>query len=175
LGSSSESWFEKLEKIAQDIATGQGCVLYDIEMVGAGKGRVLRLYIDKDDGGVGIEDCSNVSKALNQILDTQDVVPGEEYNLEVSTPGLDRHLKKKWHFEKAIGKKIYVRLPKALGSFGVEEKSIMAMKQIEEVLQAVENNDLVFNIRNISVRVPWEQVEKAKVVFELKTNSKKKK
>ena len=174
MGSVSESWLEKLELVAQQIAQQENCILYDVELVGMGSARVLRIFIDNEKG-IGIEECSQVSKALNLRLDDENLVPGEAYSLEVSSPGVDRHLKKKWHFEKAVGKKIYVRLPKALGAFGVEEKSIMAMKQIEEVLQAVENNDLVFNIRNISVRVPWEQVEKAKVVFELKTNSKKKK
>ena len=90
-----ESWLEKIEKIAQEIAEREGCVLYDLENIGSGKGRILRVYIDKDTG-VGIEDCSNVSKGLNLRLDVEDIVPGEMYNLEVSTPGLDRHLKKAW-------------------------------------------------------------------------------
>ncbi len=168
-----DSWLEKVEKIAQEITEREGCILYDLEHTGSGKGRILRVFIDKE-GGVGIDDCSNVSKGINLRLDVEDVVPGDMYNLEVSTPGLDRNLKKKWHFEKAIGKKVYIKLAKSLGTMGVEDKGIVAMKQFEEILQSVDENFLGFDIRSTPVRVPMAQIEKAKMVFELKTNSKKK-
>lgn len=169
-----ESWLEKVEKIAQEVAEREGCVLYDLEHTGAGKGRILRIYIDKENG-VGIEDCSNVSKGINLRLDVEDVVPGDMYNLEVSTPGLDRNLKRKWHFEKAIGKKVYIKLAKSLGTMGVvEDKGMLSMKQFEETLKSVEDESLLFDIRSIPVKIPLAQVEKAKLVFEMKTNSKKK-
>ena len=167
-----ESWLEKIEKIAQEIAEREGCVLYDLENIGSGKGRILRVYIDKDTG-VGIEDCSNVSKGLNLRLDVEDIVPGEMYNLEVSTPGLDRHLKKAWHFEKAVGKKIYIKLAKSLGSMNLtEDKGMISMKQFDDVLQGVEANALVFNLRGETIKVPMEHIEKAKMVFEMPNNNK---
>lgn len=170
-----EPWLEKIEKIAQEVAEREGCVLYDIEHVGAGKGRIIRVYIDKDEG-VGIEDCSNVSKGLNLMLDVEDIVPGSMYNLEVSTPGLDRHLKKMWHFEKAIGKKIYVKLAKSLGAMGLtEDKGMIAMKQFDEVLAGVDGDSLVFDLRGEKIKIPQSQIEKAKVVFEVKSNAKPKK
>lgn len=169
-----EAWLEKVEKIAQEIAEREGCVLYDIEHSGSGRGRILRVYIDKENG-VGIEDCSNVSKGLNLRLDVEDVVPGEMYNLEVSTPGLDRHLKKAWHFEKAAGKKIFVQLSKSLGALGAtEDKGMLSMKKFEEVLQSSDGGQLAFEMRGQKIRVPLEAVEKAKMVFEYKTNPKKK-
>jgi ribosome maturation factor RimP len=169
-----ESWLEKVEKIADEVAKREGCVLYDIEHVGSGRGRVLRVYIDKEDG-VGIEDCSNVSKGLNLRLDVEDVVPGDMYNLEVSTPGLDRHLKKHWHFEKAIGKKIYVQLLKSLGSLGAtEDKGMLSMKKFEDTLCAVDSENLYFELRGQKIKVPLSAVDKSKIVFEMKTNHKKK-
>jgi ribosome maturation factor RimP len=169
-----EAWLEKVEKIAQEIAEREGCILYDLEHTGSGKGRVLRVYIDKENG-VGIEDCSNVSKGINLRLDVEDVVPGDMYNLEVSTPGLDRTLKRKWHFEKATGKKVYIKLAKSLGAMGlVEDKGMLSMKQFEDTLESVEGDSLLFKIRGIPVKIPLAQVEKAKLVFEMKTNSKKK-
>lgn len=169
-----ESWLEKVEKIAQEIAEREGCLLYDIEHSGAGKGRILRVFIDKENG-VGIEDCSNVSKGLNLRLDVEDVVPGSMYNLEVSTPGLDRHLKKPWHFEKVIGKKVYVQLSKSLGSLDATmDKGLFSMKKFEDVLKAVESDNLVFDIRSHKVKIPFTAIEKAKLVFEYKVNSKKK-
>ncbi len=171
-----ESWLEKVEKIAEEVARREGCYLYDLEHTGTGRGRILRVYIDKDqEGGVGIEDCSNVSKGLNLMLDVENIVPGDMYNLEVSTPGLDRNLKKLWHFEKVIGKKVYVQLLKSLGSFGAtEDKGMLSMKKFEDVLEKVEGEDLYFNIRKQTIKIPFSVVEKAKLVFEYKTNTKKK-
>ena len=169
-----DSWLKKVEEITQEIAEREGCVLYDLELTGSGKGRILRVFIDKE-SGVGIEDCSNVSKALNLRLDVEDAVPGEMYNLEVSTPGLDRNLKKHWHYEKVIGKKIFVQLSKSLGSMGAtEDKGMLSMKKFEDKLEAVDAESLYFELRGNKVKVPLSAVEKAKLVFEYKTNPKKK-
>jgi ribosome maturation factor RimP len=169
-----ESWLEKVEKLAEEVARREGCVVYDLEHTGSGRGRILRVYIDKDDG-VGIEDCSNVSKGLNLMLDVENVVPGDMYNLEVSTPGLDRQLKKLWHFEKAVGKKVYVQLLKSLGTLGAtEDKGMISMKKFEDVLVGVEGENLQFEIRKQKITVPFSAVEKAKMVFEYKINPKKK-
>ncbi len=172
--STSVDWLVKIEALAQEVARQEGCVLYDLEMVGTGNGRTLRIYIDKD-AGVGVEDCSSVSKGLNLKLDENDLVPDGNYNLEVSTPGLDRILTKRWHFEKVVGQKIYVKLAQSLGSLGVTEKSILAMKQFEEPLKAIEGDELIFDIRSTLVKVPLAKIEKSKLVFEMKTNSIKKK
>jgi ribosome maturation factor RimP len=169
-----EAWLEKVEQLAEDVARREGCYLYDLEHTGSGRGRILRIYIDKE-GGVGIDDCSNVSKGLNLLLDVENVVPGDMYNLEVSTPGLDRHLKKKWHFEKVVGKKVYVQLNKSLGSLGAtEDKGMISMKKFEDVLTGVEGENLQFEIRKQKITVPLSAVEKAKLVFEYKINPKKK-
>lgn len=169
-----EAWLEKVEKLAQEVAEREGCILYDVENSGSGKGRILRIYIDKE-GGVGIEDCSNVSKGLNLMLDVEDIVPGAMYNLEVSTPGLDRRLSKKWHFEKAIDKKVFIQLTKSLGSFQqVEDKGLVAMKKFDDVLKNVTDDGIEFQIRSTAVKIPFEYIEKAKLVFEYKTNPKKK-
>jgi ribosome maturation factor RimP len=169
-----EAWLEKVEQLAEEVARREGCFLYDLEHTGSGRGRILRIFIDKEDG-VGIEDCSNVSKGLNLLLDVENVVPGEMYNLEVSTPGLDRQLKKKWHFEKVVGKKVYVQLNKSLGSLGAtEDKGMLSMKKFEDVLTGVEGDNLQFEIRKQKITVPLSAVEKAKLVFEYKTNPKKK-
>ena len=161
-----QSWMEKIEKIAAEISEREGCELYDIEMIGTGNGRVLRVYIDKQ-SGIGIEDCSNVSKGLNLLLDVEDIVPGGMYNLEVSSPGLDRHLRTLRHFEKAVGKKVFVQLDQNLGSIGAQDKGIISMKKFENALDAVDGDKLVFTLRGEQVKIPLSIVTKAKVVFEM--------
>lgn len=171
-----EAWLEKIQKITSDIAQKQGCELYDLEVVGSGNARVLRIFIDKSvsDGGIGIEDCSNVARELNQILDVEgeELVPGGAYSLEVSSPGLDRHLKTKKHFEKVVGKKIYVQLEQNLGSLGAQEKALQLTKKFEEVLKSVDHEDLVFDFRNETIKVPLNLVHKAKLTFDFKQNTK---
>jgi ribosome maturation factor RimP len=180
---SKPSWMEKVEKVAQEVTSREGCILYDIEFVGAGKGRTLRLYIDKEvpstlsgsgePQGVSIDDCSNVSKALNLLLDEEDIIPGDSYNLEVSTPGIERPLRKAWHFEKAVGKKIWVKTSKAFESFGVEDKKWKAAKQIEDILTAFDGETLSFHVKEGDVKIPLSAIERSKVVFVLTKGQKK--
>ena len=99
---------EKLEALLTPVAEAQGCELYDIEYVKEGGDRILRLYIDKADG-IDIDDCERVSRATEVILDEQDLISGE-YRLQVSSPGVERKLKKPEHFTRFIGHKIEVRL-----------------------------------------------------------------
>ncbi len=168
-----ESWLEKIQKIASEVSLREGCELYDLEMIGAGTARVLRVYIDKE-SGIGIEDCSNVSKGMNLLLDVEDVIPGGMYNLEVSSPGLDRVLKSKMHFEKVVGKKVFIQLNQSLSTLGAVGKGILSMKKFDEILEAVDNEVLVFDIRGEKIRIPISVIEKAKLVFEMKTNHTKK-
>jgi ribosome maturation factor RimP len=119
----------RITKIAEEVAAREGCKIYDIEFIGAGKGRTLRVYLDKENG-VGIDECSNVSRGLNLMLDVEDVIPGGAYNLEVSSPGLERYLKKPSHFQVVIGKKI----------FSVEEQ------KIKIPYSEIEKSQLVFEV-----------------------------
>ena len=99
---------EKIEGLIDPILTEKDLELVDIEYKSEGKGKVVRVYIDKH-GGVNIDDCSNVSRELSVILDVHDVIDGS-YNLEVSSPGLTRQLKKPGDFTKNIGKKLKLKL-----------------------------------------------------------------
>ena len=74
----------------------------DLELLGGGKGRVLRVFIDKPEG-VTHEDCANFSREAGTIFDVEDAVPGSEYTLEVSSPGLDRKLSKPADFQRFTG------------------------------------------------------------------------
>lgn len=172
--SETPSWMETVKNMAQAAATEQGCLLYDVEFVGLGKGRTLRVFIDREDGNVTIDDCSNVSKALNEVLDAdENLIPGESYNLEVSTPGLERHLKQPWHFQKAVGKKIYVKTTKAFESAGVTDKKWKAGKTVEDVLESANETGIRFVIKGVELNVPYEMIDKAKVIFEMTKGQKK--
>ncbi len=170
----NQEWMKTVEEKAQEVATSENCLLYDIEFVGVGKGRTLRVFIDKEEeGAISIDDCSNVSKGLSDFLDANDVIPGETYNLEVSTPGLDRVLKQPWHFKKVIGRKIYVKTTKALESLGVTDRKWKSSKTVEHVLDAADDNGLQFTVGDVQLNIPYSLIDKAKVVFEFSKGQKK--
>lgn len=102
----------RTEEILLPIAEKCGVEIYDVEYVKEGNKWFLRAYIDKE-GGVNIDDCENVSRALSAKLDELDFIE-ENYTLEVSSPGLGRMLKKERHFLKSIGEEVEVKLYKAL-------------------------------------------------------------
>lgn len=163
ISSSDQIWIQRIEKMAEDIANQQGCFLYDLEFA---SGRVLRVFIDKEQGA-GIEDCSNVSKAMNEFLDSDDLVPGGNYSLEVSTPGIDRTLKKAWHFEKVIGKNIWIKTQNAFETFGITHPMHLKAKQVEAQLTAFSDGVLTLETSQTELKIPLAEIEKAKVLFEM--------
>ena len=93
---------DKIREIAERVAQSSGLELVDLELLGGGKARMLRVYIDKP-GGVTHDDCSNFSREAGTIFDVEDAVPGGQYTLEVSSPGLDRKLSKPEEFQRFVG------------------------------------------------------------------------
>ncbi|MBU5450932.1 ribosome maturation factor RimP [Acetivibrio sp. MSJd-27] len=100
---------EEAERLANEIAAPMGLRVYDTEFLKEGAKKVLRIYIDKLGDYIAIDDCEAVSRALSDRLDEQDFIE-DAYTLEVSSPGLERHLKRDWHFEEAVGEKVDVKL-----------------------------------------------------------------
>jgi ribosome maturation factor RimP len=164
----------ELEMICEEICLKAGCYLYEVEMTGTtGAGRTLRIFIDKEsESGAGVEDCTEVSRLLNEVLDEKDLVPGGAYQLEVSTPGIERVLRKPWHFQKAVGKKVWFKTKVPMEQLGVQDPSLMKAKQAEAVLKSVEEAQIEFETKKAQFLIPLESIEKAHVVFEM--NKKKK-
>jgi ribosome maturation factor RimP len=109
-----------VEKLALPIAETLGLELWDTQFVKEGSSYFLRIFIDKE-GGVTIDDCETMSRAIDKELDSADPIE-QSYCLEVSSPGIERSLTKDRHFQKYIGKKIKSRLirPNAGGQRDIE-------------------------------------------------------
>ena len=99
---------ELITQIAQPIVEAKGCKLWDVEYVREGTERYLRVYIDKE-GGVNIDDCEAVARAIDPILDEKDPI-AERYTFEVSSAGLERPLKRPGDFEQFMGSAVLVKL-----------------------------------------------------------------
>jgi ribosome maturation factor RimP len=102
---------ERVREIAERVASSSGLEIVEIEFLGGGKARMLRVFLDKASAGtdplagVTHEDCANFSRELGTILDVEDVMPGS-YTLEVSSPGLDRKLIKAADFTRFTGSRL---------------------------------------------------------------------
>lgn len=99
---------EKVGEIAQRVAESEGIELVEVQVLGGGSHRVVRISIDKP-AGVSHADCELVSHQVGTILDVEDVIPGH-YTLEVTSPGVERKLIKPKDFERFQGKKAKVTL-----------------------------------------------------------------
>ena len=99
---------EQVAQFAQSVVESFGCSLWDVEYVREGSERFLRLYIDKD-GGVDIEDCEKIHRAVDPILDEKDPI-AESYHFEVCSAGLERALKRPGDFERFMGSPVLVKL-----------------------------------------------------------------
>ena len=99
---------EKVEQLVKDPIEKLGYSLYDVEYVKEGPEYYLRIYIDKE-SGIDLNDCEKVSNEINEILDKADYIK-EQYYLEVSSPGIERKLRKVKHLEQNISKNVEIKL-----------------------------------------------------------------
>jgi ribosome maturation factor RimP len=82
---------EQLHALIAPVAASLGCELWGLEYLTQGRYTTLRIYIDRQEGGVSLEDCEKVSRQVSSVMDVEDPIDGE-YTLEVSSPGMDRPL-----------------------------------------------------------------------------------
>ncbi len=103
---------EQVETEIEKIVTSEGMELVHVEYKRQGRGYLLRIDIDKE-GGVNLEDCELISHQVSTYLDVEDPVPGE-YELQVSSPGLDRKFYRNSDYEKFVGRTVRVKTSKAI-------------------------------------------------------------
>ena len=101
---------DRLFGLLEPVVAGLGYELLDIEWSSAGRGSVVRAYIDRTDGGaIGLDDCERASRSIGAVLDAEDPI-GHEFRLEVSSPGFDRPLRTAEHFARFAGSEARIEL-----------------------------------------------------------------
>lgn len=149
---------ETLEALMAPVAQAQGLELYDIEYVKEGADRILRLYIDNEDG-VSLDDCERMSRAAEIVLDAKDPIPGE-YRLQVSSPGVERKLSKPEHYARYIGHKVVVKL------FAPHDP-VSGRKKFTGMLKSYKNNKLSIRTEDDEYTFDLQQVSACRLmVFE---------
>jgi ribosome maturation factor RimP len=146
----------KITLVAQRAGDPEGIEIVDVQLLGAGRGRVLRIFIDRPQG-VSHADCEFISQQVGTILDVEDVIPGDSYTLEVSSPGLERKLLKEKDFARFVGQKAKVVLREPVENKRSWEGKLAG---ISEGIVALEPSD------GRVIRFPLTQVEKANLKFE---------
>ena len=147
---------EKVQAIAERVAASEGLEIVDVQLLGGGGHRMLRLYIDKPEG-VSHADCEYISHNVGTILDVEDVIPGGRYTLEVSSPGVERKLARPREFERFVGRKVKVTLREPVEN---QRHWVGALSGFNEGVITLEPAP------GKSIQFPLEQVERANLKFE---------
>ena len=143
----------KLKQLLQPVVEALGCQLWGLDLQAGGKTKLLRIYIDRAEDGIGIEDCEKVSRQSSAILDVEEAINGE-YILEVSSPGMDRPLYELDQYQQFIGEDISLRL-----RFPYEGR-----RNFKGRLTAVDGDEVVVVVADNEFLFPVEGIEKANVV-----------
>lgn len=146
--STSQTYEAKTETLLAPIVERFGVEIYDIEYVKEGSDYYLRAYIDKP-GGVNINDCENVSRALSDELDKEDFIK-DAYILEVSSPGLGRALKKDKHLEKSLGEEVELKLYKPIDK-QKEFAGILKAYDSDTITVTIDNEEKIFARTDIAI------------------------
>ena len=143
---------QNLQEMLQDAVEDLGCELWGIECQRTGRFMTVRLFIDKD-SGVTVDDCADVSRQVSAILDVEDPI-ADKYNLEVSSPGLDRPLFTLPQFERYIGQDIavHLRIP------------VMERRKWQGKLERIENDMVTLIVDGQEQVLVFGNIQKANVV-----------
>lgn len=137
---------ERVYSLIKETVEAQGVSLWDVRFLKEGASWYLRVFIDKEDG-VTIDDCTNVSHAIDPIIDDADPID-KAYYLEVCSPGIERELTRPFHFESVLGEKIKVKLYKAID--GKKEFIGILRSADEKIVLETESDELSLEFKEIS-------------------------
>ncbi len=137
---------EKVFELIRTTVEAEGVSLWDVRFLKEGASWYLRVFIDKDEG-VSIDDCTNVSHAIDPIIDEADPID-VPYYLEVCSPGIERELTRPQHFERMLGETVKIRLYKAVDG---KKEFIGVLKSAgEKIVIESEGSDFEFGFKDIS-------------------------
>ena len=142
-----------ITELIEPTVVALGLQLWGIKHNQRGKHSLLRVYIESEEG-VTIDDCENVSRQINTLLDVEEPIMGE-YALEVSSPGLDRPLFSSEQFEQFMGSDVKVRL----------RRPVDGKRNLNGSIENVSGDEIVLRVDDEDLRLQYTDIEKANVVF----------
>lgn len=139
--------------LIEPVVEGMGYEVVDIEFRPHPTDGLLRIYIDKE-GGIQLEDCEQVSRQVSGVLDVEDPIPGQ-FNLEVSSPGLDRPLRKKVDFERFTGETVKIKLT---------VPTLEGQRNFTGKLLGLQKDDVLLEMDGQTYELPLDTIDKARLV-----------
>jgi len=143
---------DELNALIEPVVTGMGFSLWGIEYLRSGKFSTLRIYIDHENG-IHVDHCAEVSRQISAVMDVEDPITGN-YNLEVSSPGMDRPLFTIEQYAAYVGEWVEVKL-----RFAFESR-----KNFKGVLVGVEDGDVIVSVDGEEFLLPVESIEKGRII-----------
>ena len=128
---------ERVESLIQKKVEDLGYILYDVQYAKEGQNYFLRIFIEKEDGAIDLNDCEKVNDGINDLLDTADYIK-EQYFLEVSSTGVEKILRKDKHLKDNIGNEVEVKL----------FKPINKQKEFIGILEDFTENEITLKLEN---------------------------
>jgi len=149
---------DQLSELLAPVVGGLGYELWELEYAPRAGGGLLRLYIDMpgNTGGITLDDCEKVSRAVSETLDAADPIPGH-YTLEVSSPGLDRVLRTREHFERFAGERVRLEMM----------QPVDGRKRFSGRLKEVGPSEITLELDGGTVRLPIDDIHRARLAPEL--------
>jgi len=142
-----------IEQGIQPLLEQEGLELVEVKVAGFGSQTIVRVFVDRP-GGVSIDRCAQVSRLISDYLDAEDFIP-HRYNLEVSSPGLDRPLTSKADFQRKKGEKVTIFL----------KEKIDPENRVTGTINSVEADDLVLDSQGVVQKIPLSLIEKALILL----------
>jgi ribosome maturation factor RimP len=148
----SPEFIARLHELTEPVVRSEGLVLVELIWRREGRGRVLRLYVDRPEGGVTLDECAVVSRQISHLLDVEDFIPGK-YSLEVSSPGLTRQLKNPREYD------IFAGRPARIVTRDADGRT----ETVKGVLKGLAGEEVLIETKGRVRSVPLCQVAKTKL------------
>jgi ribosome maturation factor RimP len=149
------SYRQDLHELIEPAVQAVDLELLGLEMIGQGKHSVLRIFIDSPEG-ITVDNCADASRQISALLDVEDPITGE-YNLEVSSPGLERPLFKAEHFTQAEGLEARVAM----------QTPVNGQRKFRGVIKSVQDDRILLQIEDEQVKLPIADLAKAHLIAQL--------
>lgn len=148
----NKSLTDKISELITPVVEALGYEMWGCELKGSGQHMIVRIYIDSANG-VTVDDCSRVSNQISGILDVEDIIPGR-YDLEVSSPGLNRPLFTAEQFGRFIGERVKVKL----------KTPISGRRNYTGEIKAIELDKINIEVDNETIKIAMRNIDKANIV-----------
>src|ERR1044071_8887637 len=142
---------DQLRELLAPVVAGLGYQLWELEFLPRSGGGLLRIYIDSSNG-ISLDDCERVSRAVSETLDAADPIPAQ-YTLEVSSPGLDRVLRTREHFERFAGERVKLEMM----------QPVEGRKRFSGRLLGVGEREITLELESRRINLPIDDIHRARL------------